>query len=314
MRLLAAVIVSLGCASSAPPPARVAASDPHAIERAPEPPSPRAESVEEALSRYAVDDDRPWRDTVYSWMRAERAAEVARTRSVLTGTARDGAPTPFSTLLFRLERRSGAIGRVARALLDAPTLRRHRYAWAFGWPTARGFQGERYGSALVRFTLRDDALVLRLDPDDERVFRLYDRAQRALPPESLEALLPRVGAVYHVRRAPSAPVPFREYIVCNPDALRSWSVATADVCAELDAERATVSRVLDRVAEVIPVSRVDACWRPSDGCGGDDLGRLWARAMATAATHYLPTRADLAALLEALRVCDTTTVIEAGAP
>jgi hypothetical protein len=38
-------------------------------------------------------------------------------------------------------------------------------------------------------------------------------------------------------------VPYREYVVCNPTMIDSWSIATPEIRAELDAERSLVSEL-----------------------------------------------------------------------
>ncbi len=235
---------------------------------------------------------------------------MARAASMLTSTTRTGAYlTPFSALLLRTQRAAGETGAIARALIDDPALNRFRYAWASAFPTARGFQGRSYGSSLVRITLRPDALVLRLDPSDARPFRLFDSTQREVALSRFDARRDRVAAVYHVRHAPDVPVPFREYVVCNAEAVASWEIATEETCRELAVERAMVERVLAQ--DVAPgddggVSPVDRCWRGS-ACDGSFTSR-WFATMATAAAHYRPTRENLAALRDAIATCDVSAV------
>jgi len=249
---------------------------------------PDAAAPEATLDPYAVDDDRPWRAVLYSWTPPAQAAAMARDGVLLRTSADDGAPTPFSELLARMERRAGAERDVARALLRDPALRRYRYAWASAFATARGFQGRSYGSSLVRVTLRPDALVLRLDPGDARPLRLFDRDQNEAPVERFEALRHRVAAVYHVRRAPEVPVSFREYVVVHEAMVAAWEVATPLVCGELARERAMLSGLLAADPASLPAR--------------------WTAAMATAAPHYRPTADNLRAVVDAIGRCDTTAV------
>jgi hypothetical protein len=262
--------------------------------RRPAPPAPRGARPPDVaapaatLDAYAVDDDRPWRAVLYSWTPPAQAAAMARDGALLRTSADEGAPTPFSELLARMERRAGAERDVARALLRDPALRRYRYAWASAFATARGFQGRSYGSSLVRVALRPDALVLRLDPGAARPLRLFDRDQNEAPAERFDALRHRVAAVYHVRRAPEVPVSFREYVVVQASMVAAWEVATPAACDELTRERAMLSGLL----------------------AGDPttLGDRWTAAMATAAAHYRPTADNLRAAADAIGRCDTTVV------
>lgn len=269
-----ALVLALGC-RRAPSSRRAAA--PHARDASPR----RAVTLDD----YAVDDARPWRAVLYSWAPPARAAEAARDGVLLRTAADDGAATPFSELLGRMERRAGEEGVVARALLRDPALRRYRYAWPSAFATARGFQGRSYGSSLVRVTLRPDALVLRLAPGDARPLRLYDRDHREAAASRFDALRHRVGAVYHVRRAPEVPVSFREYVVVNAAMVASWEVATPAVCDELARERRLVASLV-----------------------GADPGARWDAAMATAAPHYRPTADNLRALAASIARCDAAVV------
>lgn len=305
-----ALVLALTACTRAPPPPRPRADVPSP------PPSPApatdattpADSLRAALARYAVDDDRPWRRELYSWAPPARAAEMVRTGSPLTSTPRSGgSPSPFSLLLMRLRQRPGLSSSIAAALLEDPSLSRYRYAWASAFPTARGFQGVSYGASLVRLVLRDEALILRLDPRDPQVFRLYDSAQREVPIERFAREKARVGAVYHVRRHPEVPVSFREYVACNGAMLASWSIATASVCAELDHERSLV--VQAHAVGFTPERAPDRFWRGASTPPASPA-TAWAMAMATAAGHYLPTPSLLQALAASIATCETSVVKE----
>lgn len=208
---------------------------------------------------------------------------------------------------MRLRQRRGPPASIAAALLEDPSLSRYRYAWASAFPTARGFQGVSYGASLIRLVLREEALILRLDPRDSQVFRLYDSAQREVPIELFAREKARVGAVYHVRRHPEVPVSFREYIACNPAMLASWSIATASACAELREERALVT--LAQRVTFTPERVPERFWRGTNVTSVTPA-TAWARAMATAAAHYLPTPENLAALSNAIATCETSVVRE----
>jgi len=253
------------------------------------PPAPLPEASPDAsLDEYAVDDERPWRAVLYTWASPARVAEAARDGVLLRTAADEGARSPFSELLARMERRGGEEGAVGRALLRDPALRRYRYAWASAFATSLGFEGRSYGSALVRIELRPDALVLRLAPGDARPVRIFDRDHREAPASRFEALRHRIGAVYHARRAPEVPVSFREYVVVNASMVTSWEAGTPAVCDELARER----RMVEGLAPLDPARYAGA----------------WARAMATAAPHYRPTADNLRAVAASIERCDVTVV------
>jgi hypothetical protein len=263
-----------------------------------------APSLDSLLERHAIDDDAPWRETLYSWLPPDRARQLARDRLVLSATPASGSfASPFSRLLLRLRSRGDDVGAIARALLYDPGLNHYRYAWASGFATALGFRRRSYGTALVSATLRPDALVLRLDPSDRAVFRLFDREQREVEIDRFADVAPRIAAVYHVRRRPETPTPFREYVLCNESALASWSVGTPEITAEISAERALVASVLESVRARSPgagVSWTEREWRGSTRAPERTLSTRWASTMATAADHYALGAVNLVALLDAL--------------
>jgi hypothetical protein len=274
-----------------------------------------APTIEERLEADAIDDDRPWRATLYSWTPAERAAELAQSHSILSATASSGAsPSPFSRLLARLRRRTGDVGTIARALLEDPTLNHYRYAWTNGYATAMGFIGRPYGTALVRVELAPNALVLRLDPSDGRPFRLFDRDQREVSIRRFTELRSRVAAVYHVRRWGDVRVPFREYVLCNPETIARWSMGTPVVREEVEREQQLVVAVLESIASrrVAPLSTAQrfAEWRSSSRTAAPTIAHRWMRTMATAAPHYELTMANLRALSATLARYDASAVAE----
>ncbi|MBL8679473.1 MAG: hypothetical protein JNK05_09925 [Myxococcales bacterium] len=277
--------------------------------------APRPRSLDERLADDAIDNERPWREVLYSWTPPDRAAAIAQSRVLLAATAQSGnAPSPFSRLLTRLRSREGELGLVARALLEDPALNRYRYAWSNAYATALGFIGRSYGTALVRIELAPNALVLRLDPRDVRPLRLYDREQREVPLRRFDELRGRIAAVYHVRRSGDVRVPFREYVVCNASAVARWSLATPPVREEIARERELVSALYDALAarstpSLSPRERY-AEWNASTRSSAPTLAHRWARAMATAAPHYDLSLVNLRALAAALALYDTNTVTE----
>jgi hypothetical protein len=270
--------------------------------------SPAVATPTVSLSRYVVDSDRPWVRDLYSWAPTERVAEIARTHEPLTVTVfPDPVPTPYAVLLEDLSVRRGAFRGIAHTLLHDPSLNRRRYSWPFPYPTAMGFRGTSYGSALIHLALRDDALVLRLDPSDTQVFRLYDREQHEVPLQGFERERSRIAAVYHVRKKPDVPVAFREYVVCNAGALSHWDIARSDTCAELAAEHSLVQQLT--AFTIAPERAPENFWQhPLEP--NAPMSVQWAATMATAARHYYPIAANLRTLIEALAHCDTRVVTQ----
>lgn len=274
-----------------------------------------ARSLEARLADHEVDDDHPWRQTVYSWLTPQRAAELAQHRQLLTATTNSGPyVSPFSRLLARLQRRRDRIGAIAHALYVEPDLYRYRYAWSSPFATATGFKGLPYGSSLVRVDLRPDALVLRLDPQDPQRFRLFDREQREVPIERFQQVRARIGAVYHVRRD-DVNVPFREYVLCNSAAVAHWSIGTPAVCDEVAAELRLVEDALAEWGSIAPRpasprAHIELEWRASTRSTQRTPFSRWAATMATAAPHYYLDANNLRALATQLQRFDPSTIHE----
>ncbi|MFO0562995.1 MAG: hypothetical protein U0269_33550 [Polyangiales bacterium] len=282
-----------------------------------EPVAPTApRSLATRLSEHEVDDDYPWRQTVYSWLTPQRAQELAQHRQVLTATTHSGPyVSPFSRILARLQRRRDRVGAIAHALYVEPDLYRYRYGWSSPFATAMGFRGQPYGTALVRVDLRDDALVLRLDTQDPQLFRLFDREQREVPIDRFQQARARIGAVYHVRRGGDVKVAFREYVLCNSAAIAHWSVGTQAIRDEVGSELRLVEEVL---AEWGPHATrpssthagIEREWRGGTRSPQRTPFMMWAATMATAAPHYYLETNNLLALLAQLRQFDSSTTYE----
>ncbi|MDP3275771.1 MAG: hypothetical protein Q8Q09_11285 [Deltaproteobacteria bacterium] len=271
-------------------------------------------TLADALARYELDSERPWRQVVYSWTPRARAQILAADRVLLVAKASSGNyQSPFSRLLLRLRSRSDLVGTTARTLLSDPAMSRYRYAWASSFPTARGFQGRSYGTALVRVSLRPDALWLVLDPTDARVFWLVDSENRQIPIERFAAVQQRVAGVFHRRGRPEVIHAFREYILCNNAAVASWEVGTATVMADMDAEAVVVDRAIAALAAApslrAPSGAVtEHAWRFESG-ESLRLYQRWMRTMATAAPHYAFRHENLLWVADALSKRDRSVVI-----
>ncbi len=272
------------------------------------PSASRALTLDERVEAYEVDDDRPWRERLYSWLAPQRAAELAQHGQVLTATPTSGPYlSPFSKWIARARHRSDRVGAIARALQSSPDLSRYRYAWSAPYATAMGFRGQPYGTALVRVDLRSDALVLRLDTADAALFRLFDREQREVPIERWEHVRPRIAAVYHVRRGADVRVPFREYVLCNAAAFARWSLGTQDIRDELTREQQLVDDLIadwGTLSAPSVASHTAREWRASTRATTRTAFTRWAATMATAAPHYALSARNLRALAQQLALYD----------
>lgn len=263
-------------------------------------------TVEDHLRRVAVADDDFYRGVFYTWTTAEGAAALRSSRRLLVATAATGGfASPFNRALAVVARRPGRAGDLARLLTTDPTLIRRRYAWPAPFATVMGLGERTYGNALVRIALAPDAWIGRFEPASAQPFRFVDLAGAPVALRFVLAEPGRIGAIYHVRVEADRPVPFREYVLCNPAMIASWSIATRAIRDEIDAERALLRAVRARLpaASLDPALTPRRVWRRARARTGG-LAAAWLAALAFANDRYALTAAALDAIDQALAAYD----------
>lgn len=239
-----------------------------------EPPiGPTAESTIEAelardLDARGLTDDAFVATTVYSWTTEAQAAELARTRRLLTRGAADGVSrSPYQQALDALAIDTTAPTSdvtLARLLTASPELGARRYAWVTPYGTAIPRGQRSYGPVLLSMTLADDAVFARFSPGERPAFHFTDREGRAIDPAVVIASPARLASVVHVR-ADDPRGGYREIIVHG--AVRCWSMATAAIGARIEADRAVVSRLrrIARPRRALPLASFWGARAPTDG-------------------------------------------------
>lgn len=257
-------------------------------------------SLGSRLSQLAVTDDDFYRPVLYSWTTPANIAALRKTRRLLTATATTGGfVSPLLRALALASQQPGPGRDIARMLITNPVLLRRRYAWPHPFATVLGLGDRTYGTALIRMELQPTAWIGRFDPTAAEPFSFRDARGATIDLADVLAHPERVGAIFHVRT--ELAVPFREYVVCNPTMVASWSVGTPEIRAELDAEVATIAAVA-RVATTTSASAAPA-WAHGDSSGW--LGQ-WHTALAFDNPRYRATPATLATLAAALDAYDPT--------
>src|SRR4029079_12685663 len=85
----------------------------------------------------------------------------------------------------------------ASRLLRQPGLARRRFAWSNPWATLLGWgASERYGTELVRVTLRDQARIGIFDDSLATPWRFVETDNTPVPIEQALAAPERIAAVY----------------------------------------------------------------------------------------------------------------------
>ena len=253
------------------------------------------------LRAYAVYHDDYARDRLYSWTSAEQVEALRSGGPLLVATATSGGrPTAYVRALDELAEGGSSAAELARALRQDPALGRHRYAWVSGFATVMGLGPRGYGDELIAIDLAAEAWIVKLDPAGAEPLSVVDLEGRSVELAQAVAEPARIGAVYHVRDR--EPIPFREYVVCNPAMVAGWSVRTPELAAQLDRERRLVRWLAEDPFARLPERALRepsaSAWaRAPDGA---DLVGLWRASLAFANDRYRPTLGNLRKLGDAL--------------
>ncbi|MCB9753319.1 MAG: hypothetical protein H6713_25545 [Myxococcales bacterium] len=268
-------------------------------------PAPAAEPpLARQLEARAVYHDDFARGVVYTWTTAEQVEALRASRALLVATSTThGRPSPFNRALARLaEDAEGPGAAIARALVEDPQLQRRRYAWTSPYATTLGLAARRYGDALVAVELDSSAYVLRFMPYEDAPLAAVDLRGVAVPLSEVAAHPERLGAVYHARDGPRAAIAFREYVLCNPAMIASWSLATPALAELVAEERAMLRRLREGPFAGLPTPAVRAASAPAWRAVVDapNLIERWRASLAFDNERYQPSPENLAAIERAL--------------
>jgi hypothetical protein len=256
------------------------------------------------LEQLAVHHDDFARAELYTWTTAEQLRRLRDTKQLLVADpSTGGRASPFNQALMAIERDGSPLARLAAALLERPELRRRRYAWPSPFATTMGLGPRRYGDSLVRIELDPRAWIGRFEPGASEPLSFVDMHGQAVAIEAALAEPERVAAYYHLRGPPEVPIAYREYVVCSEAMIRSWSIATPQVRARVEAEielleelRAGALAALPRPAVLEPAAPdwVTTPRSPTPLAS-------WHASLAFDNQRYRPSPAKLAAIADTLR-------------
>ncbi len=217
--------------------------------------APAEASLEGRLGATAVYDTSLPPRFVYTWTTAEQVAELRKDPVLLTRTESPvHGHTKFSLSVVGHAEGGDAIS----TLLSKPRFARHRYAWNQPWGAVAGWNAERYGEALLRVELAEEAWMGIFDLRARQPWRFVDRDGRAVSREQVLAHPERIGVVLHISQAADdwsrdgtfalfTPA-FREYVLVNEGMIRAWELGTPRIAGALTEAAA----LLDEVAEALP--------------------------------------------------------------
>ncbi|MBX7197716.1 MAG: hypothetical protein K1X94_37060 [Sandaracinaceae bacterium] len=229
-------------------------------------------ALEQALASRSLGPEAIVARTVYTWTTEAQAAELSRTRQLLTRGASGGViRSPYQRALDAIARDPAAEpgdAVLARLLTSSPELGARRYAWITPYGTAVPRGVRSYGPILVAITLDPDAVYARVAPSERPAFRLVDGAGRAVSPHEIEAAPSRLASVLHVR-ADDPQGGYREIVVHG--GVRCWAMGTSAVVARIDDDRRVIAQ-LAREAHPRRALSLAPYW---SAVAGADAARRW---------------------------------------
>jgi hypothetical protein len=246
---------------------------------------------------------------IWSWTTSEQIDELARGAPLFS---RETSASMGAGLLFTLleQRGSGVVADLAARLKAG------RFGWFNPWSTSRGFEGEAYGTELLRIAVAPDALFMVIESSTfegvERV-RWADVAGARVPGEVAEAAPERVVGVVFTHDQPLVNAcrgtggggglsPYREVYLGNPTRVASWSARSDLVARDLARVDADLAGLARRAYSdggdfcAWSSSVVNDAWRTTPTSA---VGR-YLSSLAFPTGEYVPTHENIAAIRAAL--------------
>lgn len=224
------------------------------------------------------------RGVLYSWTTKETASRLRKTREFFDDNQLPEGPTAYVRWLEHVASRKDASGKLARALLGHPDLRRRRYAWHRPFATRLGLGTRDYGDQLLRVELDPRAIIGRFNPASREIWSFRDLDGRPVPLARALADPGRIGAILHVRDGEGDEPRYREYVICNEAMIAAWSLATPAIARAVSDE----IKKLEALAEALPLPA--------------DIERIYSEVIAFHVPRYRPERQNLEAAARALSI------------
>ena len=253
----------------------------------------------------------------YSWTTDEQVAELRAggplfSRSESPGKGRGLAMTQLTALGAA---GTGPVNRLA-ATLAGTTFAKMRFSWPNPWATLMGWPGETYGNQLLQVTLRPDAWIASYS--ENRGLVVYDSNNQWVDIETAAASPERIGAIYFQSTANDSAiycgtfahgaVAFREFVLGNLQMVQSWSLATPEIAARLEADITALEAFSAQLTACkLPPSQ--SVWSEGASCAPDEppyglSGSLlnYDLALGIPSELYFPSPDNIAAIVAALEV------------
>ncbi|MFV8753937.1 hypothetical protein ACNOYE_25610 [Nannocystaceae bacterium ST9] len=265
-------------------------------------PESTTEPALERLAALAVHHDDFARAEFYTWTTPTQLESLRAGRCLLQADASSGGQaSPFNLALQAIASAGSADAPIAALLIEHDALVRRRYAWPNPFATALGLGPRRYGDVLIRIELDPSSLLARFEPGGDPVFVFVDMQGEPVPRERVLADPLRLAAVYHVAStAPDEPA-YREYVICSEAMIASWSVATPEIAARVEAEIELLAALADSTLAHLPRAAIEQR-AAIDWTTPSEPTPLasWHASLAFDNQRYRPTPAGLRRIAEAL--------------
>ena len=278
----------------------------------PETTDPAPLTLQERLRATAVYDTSLTPKSFYTWTTADQVAELRGDAVLLTRTE---SPVHGHTKFSLSLRAHAKAGDSISKLLDTPRFARHRYAWNQPWGAAAGWDTERYGDALLRVELADEAWMGIFDLGAKQPWRFVDGEGNTVSLDQALANPDRIGVVLHISQADDDhsngtfalfTPGFREYVLVNEGMIRHWELGTPRI-SDAITEAASLLRELADAFSVTKTMHVQSWnkeirdrWRRPSTRGS--VLELYEANLAFPNASYLPTSEAVRGLAELLAI------------
>lgn len=247
--------------------------------------------------------DRAARPVLYSWTTTEQATALRQDRVLFTKTARDDFGPGF---LYQVLGELAAAGNVLAQELAKPEYAKGRYAWVNPWAASLGFQGEEYGTELLRIELRPEARLVRIFRRSGAV-DVVGVDGKVVPTAQALGQLDRLAGAYFVNEDEGGggsfgtsvlPGTYRELYVGNLAMVARWSLGTQAIVDVLRSAAAALRRLAPFNANL---TETDAQWKARVvltqwGFPPTDATTSYESSLCFVDPSYRPTQANLEAL------------------
>ncbi len=204
------------------------------------------------IQRYIVTNDNYYRNILYSWTTQEQADQIKTEQKVLIKGRGINEISFFEDSL----RSKRFVNHPLAKVLREEQFQNKRFSWTNSWAICNG--EKNYGNVLLKMTLKDSALICRVNPFYPDSAQLIDKKGNVIPMNEIDSIKNRIAAVYYINDQykqirytkvyptfqeisnMSEKLPeqyfYREYIVINEDMIESVDYYSIELLNELKKE------------------------------------------------------------------------------